>query len=111
MHHKRKRKKPLRKDLQEIVDRLVRNSFGGKFSSTSQPTEPPPAIKGATPSPAVVFYSYADFLRQCDPRSLEKQAYRYYGMTDEERGVIRSRLGLTHETVPGWVLRWRKMTP
>ena len=111
MSYRKRRKKPLRKDLQEIVDRLVRNSFGRHFSSTSQPTEPPPAIEGATPAPAVVFYSYADFLRRCSSLTLERQAYRYYGMTDEERKVIRDRLGLSHETAQEWVLTSRKMAP
>ena len=93
---KKRKPKPLRKDLQEIVDRISRNR---DFSSTSQPTKPPPAAKRATPAPAVIFYSYEQFLQGCHLKTLlgiAQDRRRWFGLKQSERDIIRKRLGASH---------------
>ena len=75
------------------------------FSSSSQMppsgTEPPAPER----APAVVFYSFSDFLENCSLETLDRMFSRYYGMTQEQREIVRRRLKLPLELVPNWI-RW-----
>jgi len=102
MRYRRNRRKPLRKDLQEIVDRVI----------STRPAVPRPAdfsgpaeSKGATPEiPPAISRGYKNFLRDLPWKSLVRLAQeRYFKLDSEERQIVRDRLGFTSKDMCDWI--------
>ena len=108
-YDRRKKRPPIDlskfKKLPPRLQRAVESALRKEEEHTSLSDSPRPATPAPAPPPAVVFYSFDQFLMTCSLDTLDLMWGRYWSLDEPQRRIIRQRLKIPLELVGAWI-RW-----